>query len=406
MAGMIDVDDIRAAARRIAPHVPPTPAEASRRLSELAGCEIFLKLENQHHTGSFKERGACNKLSLLTADEAARGVVAMSAGNHAQATAYHATRLGVRATVVMPRGTPFTKVERTEALGAVVALEGDNLSEAQAYAEMLAARDGATFVHPYDDPAVVAGQGAATLEFLEQCPDLDDLVVPVGGGGLAAGAAVVARALKPSLRLTGAQTAAYPSMERFLAGRPADCNGVTLAEGIAVKRPGRLTAAILGPVVDSIALLTENRLEQAVFMLATVQKLVAEGAGAAGLAAVLSDPERYRGRKVGLIVSGGNIDPRLLAQVLMRGLVSEGRIVRLRIGLTDQPGALAQATALLGRCGANIVEIYHQRLFHDVPVKMAEIDAIVETRDRRHVDGVLAALRDAGFTAQLMADVS
>lgn len=403
---MITIDDIRAAAARMAPHVPPSPAELSRRLSDVAGCRLYLKLENQHHTGSFKERGAFNKLTALSADEAARGVVAMSAGNHAQAVAYHAGRLGIKATVVMPRGTPFTKVERTEALGAAVALEGDNLSEAKAHADMLAARDGLTFVHPYDDDAVMAGQGVAGLEFVEQFPELDDLVVPIGGGGLMAGCAVAARGLNPAIRLTGVQTAAYPSMKQFLAGEPVVCGGVTLAEGIAVKQPGERTAAVIGRYVDAIVVVDETRLEQAVFALATVQKLVVEGAGAAGLAAVLADPERYRGRKVGVVISGGNIDPRLLAQVLMRGLVAEGRIVRLRVGLTDQPGALAQVTTLLGRGGANIVEIYHQRLFHDVPVKMAEIDAIVETRDRRHVQQIIAALAEAGFPADLMADVS
>lgn len=403
---MTSIDDIRAAAERMTSRVPPTPAEHSRRLSELAGCEVFLKLENQHHTGSFKERGAFNKLASLSAAESRRGVVAMSAGNHAQAVAYHAGRLGIAATIVMPRDTPFTKVERTESLGGKVALEGENLSEAQAFAEMLAVRDGLTFVHPYDDPAIIAGQGVAALEFLQQFPELDDLVVPVGGGGLMAGSAVAAKALKPAIRLTGAESAAYPSMKQLLAGEPIACGGVTLAEGVAVKSPGVLTAAIIRRLVDAVVAVDETQLEQAVFTLATVQKLVAEGAGAAGLAAVLASPERYVGRKVGLIISGGNIDPRLLAQVLMRGLVAEGRIVRLRVGLTDQPGALAQVATLLGRSGANIVEIYHQRLFHDVPVKMAEIDVIVETRDRRHVGQIIAALADAGFSADLMADVS
>jgi threonine dehydratase len=403
---MICFDDIQAAAERIAPHAPPTPAEHSRRLSGLAGCEIYLKLENQQHTGSFKERGAINKLALLTPEEARRGVVAMSAGNHAQAVAYHAARTGVAAVVVMPRGTPFTKIERTESLGGKVLLEGDNLAEAQTFAESLAARDGLTFVHPYDDPAIIAGQGTTALEFLRQFPDLDDLVVPIGGGGLTAGCAVAAQTLTPNLRLTGVETAAYPSMKQLLAGEAITCGGVTLAEGIAVKNPGALTAAILKDRLDHIALLGESRLEQAVFMLATVQKLVAEGAGAAGLAAVLADPERWRGRKVGLIVSGGNIDARLMAQVLMRGLVADGRIVRLRIALDDRPGALAKVTALLGAGGADIVEIYHQRLFHDVPVKMAEIDVIIETRDRRHVQHIIDTLSAAGFAADLMADVS
>jgi len=406
MTSTVTADDVHAAARRLAGRIARTPAEAAPRLSELAGCQVFLKLENQHHTGSFKERGALNKLLSLSEAERRSGVVAMSAGNHAQAVACHAARLGIAATIVMPRFTPFTKVERTESFGARVVLEGETLSDAEDYAHSLAEREGLVFVHPYDDPLIAAGQGTATLEFLEQVPDLDVLVVPVGGGGLIAGAAVIAKALRPDIQVVGVECALYPSMRQALHGEPIACSGVTIAEGIAVKAPGKLTSALVAQHVDDILLASEEALEGAVFRMVTVQKLVVEGAGAAVLAAVLADPARFQGKRVGLLVSGGNIDARLLAQILMRGLVLEGRIVRLRIALTDAPGALARATAILGEAGANIVEVYHQRLFHDVPVKMAEIDVIVETRDRTHVQAIIARLSAAGFPTELMVDVS
>lgn len=399
-------EDVKAAARRLSGRLAVTPAEASPRLSELAGCSVFLKLENQHHTGSFKERGALNKLLCLEPGERTAGVIAMSAGNHAQAVACHAQALGIRATIVMPAWTPFTKVERTESFGATVLLEGETLSDAEAFAHDLARREGLTFVHPYDDPLVVAGQGTAALEFLDAVPDLDTLVVPVGGGGLIAGAAVSGRERRPELRVVGAECALYPSMKQTLAGQPVHCGGATIAEGIAVKAPGAVTMEIARRLVDDIVLLDEPALERGVYALATAQKLVAEGAGAAGLAAVLAEPARFAGQRVGIIVTGGNIDPRILSQVLMRGLVREGRIVRLRIGLTDQPGALAKVARLLGEAGANIVEVHHQRLFQDVPVKMAEIDVILETRDHRHVEQVIVRLGAADFPAELMTEVS
>ncbi|HYD31549.1 MAG TPA: threonine ammonia-lyase [Azospirillaceae bacterium] len=402
----ITVDDIRAARGALKGAIAVTPAEPAPRLSELAGCELFLKLENQQHTGSFKERGALNKLKSLTADEARGGVIAMSAGNHAQAVAYHARRLGIRATIVMPGFTPFTKVERTESYGARVELHGDTLSDAHEYAQKLAKNQGLTFVHPYDDPLVIAGQGTAALEFLESCPDLDMLVVPIGGGGLIAGMAVAAKAVSPRLQVIGVEAEMYPSVKQALAGQPIVCSGATVAEGIAVKAPGKLTLPLIRDLVDDIVLCPESMLEQAVYHMVTTQKLVAEGAGAASLAAVLAQPERFRGRKVGLIVCGGNIDARILAQVLMRGLVREGRLVRLRIGITDAPGALAKVAGLLGASGANIVEVHHQRLFHDVPVKMADVDVVLETRDRPHVEAILARLTAAGFPAELMTDVS
>ncbi|PWC53258.1 threonine ammonia-lyase [Azospirillum sp. TSO22-1] len=398
--------DVQAAAARLFGRIAATPAEAAPRLSELAGCEVFLKLENQQHTGSFKERGALNKLLSLSEAERAAGVIAMSAGNHAQAVACHAARLGIKATIVMPSFTPFTKVERTESYGARVVLEGETLSDAAAFAQEMAAREGLVFVHPYDDAHVIAGQGTVALEFLEQVPDLDALVVPVGGGGLIAGMAVAAKAVKPDIRVIGVECALYPSMRQAVRGEPIVCSGVTIAEGIAVKAPGGLTKALVEQHVEDILLASEEALESAVFRMVTVQKLVAEGAGAAALAAVLAEPGRFQGKRVGLVVSGGNIDARLLAQVLMRGLVLEGRIVRLRIALTDAPGALAKATRILGEAGANIVEVYHQRLFHDVPVKMAEIDVILETRDRTHVQAIVDRLAAGGFPTELMVDVS
>ncbi|HEY0837903.1 MAG TPA: threonine ammonia-lyase [Azospirillum sp.] len=404
--GTVTLDDVRAAAGRLKGRIARTPAEPAPRLSEMAGCTVFLKLENQHLTGSFKERGALNKLLSLTEAERTAGVVAMSAGNHAQAVACHAQRLGIAATIVMPCFTPFTKVERTESFGARVVLEGETLSEAAAFALELAEREGLCFVHPYDDPLVAAGQGTAGLEFLDAVPDLDALVVPIGGGGLIAGVAAAAKALKPGIRVIGVECAMYPSMRQALHGQPISCGGVTIAEGIAVKAPGSLTLEMVRRHVDDILLVGEEALEAAVYRMVTVQKLVAEGAGAAALAAVMTEPDRFRGQRVGLLVSGGNIDARLLAQVLMRGLVVEGRVVRLRIGLTDAPGALAKTTRILGEAGANIVEIYHQRLFHDVPVKMAEIDVILETRDRLHVQQIVDKLTAAGFPTELMVDVS
>lgn len=401
----ITLEDVRAAAARIAGHLPRTPTVEAPRLGDMAGCRLHVKLENQHATSSFKERGALNKLLSLGEAERRAGVIAMSAGNHAQAVACHATRLGIRSTIVMPGFTPFTKVERTENLGATVELHGETLSEAAAFAHDLAARDGLTFVHPYDDPLVAAGQGTAALELLEDVPDLDVLVIPIGGGGLIAGMATAAKALRPDLEIVGVQCSLYPAVRQALAGQPITCGGATVAEGIAVKAPGALTLPIIRALVDDVVEVGEARLEEAVYRLATVQKQVAEGAGAAALAAVLEEPERYRGRKVGIVLSGGNIDSRIMAQVLMRGLVYEGRIVRLRIGITDAPGALARVTRLLGEAGANIVEVHHQRLFHNVPVKMAEVDVVLETRNQTHVDSLIARMKDAGYPTTLMVEV-
>jgi threonine dehydratase len=402
----ITLEDIRQAAASIRGELTPTPAVPAPRLSEQAGCALHLKLETLHHTGSFKERGALNKLKSLPDGAAGAGVVAMSAGNHAQGVAYHARRLGIPARIVMPAATPFTKAERTEAYGATVILHGESLSEAEAFAHELAERESLTFIHPYDDPLVIAGQGTCGLEFMEAVPDLDVLVVPIGGGGLIAGVAVAAKALKPGIEVVGVEAELYPSMRQVIAGEPVTCHGTTVAEGIAVKSPGVLTRAIVEELVDDIVLVGEAQLERAIYTLMTEQKVVAEGAGAAGLAAILCDPGRFAGKSVGTILCGGNIDARVLASILMRGLVRDRRLVRLRIAITDAPGTLARVTRLIGDMGGNIVEVYHQRLFHDVPVKMADVDVVVETRNPRHVEQIMAKLAGSGFPSEVLSDVS
>jgi threonine dehydratase len=400
----VTIDDIRRAERAIAGEVVRTPLLRAASLSEIAGCEVFLKLETQQATGSFKERGALNKLMTLDAAERRTGVVAMSAGNHAQGVAYHARRLGIPATIVMPTGTPFTKIDRTEALGARVVLRGDNLVDARRAADALVNERGLVPVHPYDDPAVIAGQGTMALEMLADQPELDTLLVPIGGGGLISGIAVAARCLSPQIEIIGVQSALYPSMYRMLQGidpgLPSE--GTTLAEGIAVKEPGQLTRRIVAALVGAVRLVTERQIEAAIELLIERQKLVVEGAGAVGLAALLAEPERFRGCRVGIVLTGGNIDARLLASLLMRGLVRGGRLVRLRAELPDLPGVLSRVAGIIGGLGANIVEVHHQRLFHDSSVKRAELDLVVETQNRRHVGAIIDALVAAGFPTRLL----
>ncbi len=395
---------VRDAATAIAGAIARSPVVASPALSELAGTEIHLKLETLHRTGSFKERGALAKLLTLGASQRCAGVVAMSAGNHAQGVAYHARRLGIPATIVMPEGTPFIKIDRTEALGAAVVLKGDSLAAAREAADTIAREHGLVLIHPYDDADVIAGQGTIGLEFLADRPDLDMLVVPIGGGGLVSGIAIAAKALKPDIEILGVQSTLYPSMYRLLRGvdpgPPAAA--VTLAEGIAVKEPGGLTRQIVKALVSEIRLVDEIMLEDAVETLLERQKLVVEGAGAAGVAAVLAAPERFRDRRVGIVITGGNMDSRLLASILMRGLVREGRLVRLRCELPDIPGALSRLSGVVGEHAGNIVEVHHQRLFHDTSVKRAELDVVVETQNRRHVEVLIAALVAAGFPTQLL----
>ncbi|MGH7039753.1 MAG: threonine ammonia-lyase [Stellaceae bacterium] len=401
----VTLTDIQAAAKAIAGAVARTPTVPAPALSALSGAEVYLKLETLHRTGSFKERGALNKLLTLGADERRAGVVAMSAGNHAQGVAYHATRLGIPATIVMPEGTPFTKIDRTEAFGARVVLKGESLAAARAAADGLAREQGLILVHPYDDPAIIAGQGTIAVELIEDCPDLDTLVVPIGGGGLVSGIAIAAKALSPRIAVIGAQAALYPAMERLFHGAEPGppLAAATIAEGIAVKEPGRLTRRIVKALLADIRLVDEGMLESAIEFLIEDEKLIAEGAGAAGVAALLAAPDRFRGRRVGIVLTGANIDSRLLASILMRGLVRSGRLVSLRSELPDVPGALSRLSKVIGQAGANIVEVHHQRLFQDLPVKRAELDIVVETQSRRHVEALVAALVAAGFPTRLPA---
>ena len=394
--------DVHAARAAIAGHVVRTPCLLSRTLSEITGAQVWLKFENLQFTAAFKERGALNKLRTLDAEQRKRGVIAMSAGNHAQGVAYNANRLGIPATIVMPKFTPIVKVQQTESHGATVILHGDKLEEAAAHAQDLAEKRGLTFVHPFDDPYVIAGQGTIALEMLEDAPEIDTLVVPIGGGGLIAGMAVAAKSVNPEIEIVGVQAELYPSMYAKLKGETAVCDGDSLAEGIAVKYPGELTYQIVKELADEVLLVGERDLEHAVSMLLNIEKTVAEGAGAAGLAALLAHPSRFKGRKVGLVLCGGNIDTRLLANVLLRDLAREGRIARLRIRLKDRPGQLFGVARIFDQQQVNIIEVYHQRVFTNLPAKGLVTDIECETRDRAHLDRLVEALRAAGYEVRLI----
>ncbi len=394
------LEDVEQAAERIADAIVRTPCNISRTLSQLIGAEIVVKFENLQFTGSFKERGALNKLLSLDDREKRTGVIAMSAGNHAQGVAYHARRLGIPATIVMPRFTPNVKVGHTRDLGAKVILVGDSLSEADSHARQLAERDGPIFLHPYDDPLVIAGQGTVALEMLQDHPDLDTLIVPVGGGGLISGCALAAKALKPGLEVVGVQTELYPAMLQAVHGQPIVCGGHTIAEGIAVKRPGERTQAIVRALVDELLPVPEDAIERAIVLFLEIEKTVAEGAGAAGLAALLARPERFRERKIGLVLSGGNIDARLLASVIMRGMVRDGRVIRLRLDITDVPGQLARVTQLVAEHEGNVIDVAHHRMLLGLPAKSADLDLLLETRGRDHGREIVSALRNAGFAVR------
>jgi threonine dehydratase len=402
----ITLDDIRMAAQAIAGSVVETPCIKSQTLSEIAGCELFLKLESLQYTASFKDRGALNRMIALTPEERERGVIAASAGNHAQAVAYHARRLGAPATIVMPKATPFVKIRNTEMLGAEVVLEGASFEDAFAHANALAAKEGLTFIHPYDDERVIAGQGTVALEMLDAVPDLEALVVPVGGGGLIAGMASAAKAIAPDIEIYGVEAALYPAVREALAGRPNTAQGFTIAEGIAVKTPGKHTLPVIAELVEDMLLVSEGDLEYAVHLIAEIEKLVAEGAGAASLAAVLAHGPIFAGKRVGIVVSGGNIDSRLLASVLMRGLVRDGKMVRLRVEVSDLPGSLARVTSLIARLGGNIIEVEHQRWFQDVPVRLTEIDFLVETMDREATRRLLAGLEAEGLAVRRLSSTA
>ena len=402
----IGLAEIQAAAAALDGQVVRTPCLPSARLSEVLGAEITLKLETLQHSSSFKDRGALVKLLSLTPEERARGVIAMSAGNHAQGVAYHATRLGIPAIIVMPRLTPFVKVEKTTQFGAKVVLEGDSVDEAADYAHKLAAARDLVFIHPYDDPAIIAGQGTIGLEILADVPELEVLVVPIGGGGLIAGVATAVKAQQPAIEIVGVQAAACPSMHRKRAGLPEAPLRPTIAEGIAVRRPGELTLPIIRALVGDILLVEEDAIEAAILTLLEVEKLVVEGAGAAGLAAVMTERARFAGRRVGLILCGGNIDLRLLSVVILRGLVHSKRLIALQVGMPDAPGNLAKAAALIGEAGGNILEVEHQRAFSPLSIKSTGVNFILETRNAAHATEVITGLRAAGFEVRVLEGAS
>jgi threonine dehydratase len=395
----VTIDDIRAAARAIQGAVERTPMRHSDTLSRMTGAEIHLKFENLQYTASFKERGALNKLLSLNEDQRKRGVTAMSAGNHAQGVAYHAGRLGIPAVIVMPLGTPFTKVKHTKDFGARVILEGATLTESYARALSVARDEGLTFVHPYDDPMIIAGQGTVALEMLADAEEpLDTLVVPIGGGGLISGIAIAAKAINPAIQIYGVQTRAYPSMYDEVKRANLPSAGQTIAEGIAVKDPGKITREIIRNLVHDILLVDEAQIEEALAALLEIEKTVVEGAAAAAFAAVLENKQLFHGRKVGIVLSGGNIDMRLLSNVILRDLSREGRLMSLEIAIEDRPGLLARIATLVGDAGGNILEVSHNRMMTDMPVKSATLGMVVEARDSAHADEIRAALTEAGFT--------
>lgn len=397
----VTFDDILAARDRIAGQVDRTPVRHSRRLSQLTGAEVWIKFDNLHFTGSFKERGALNRLLQLTPDERKRGVVAASAGNHAQALAYHGARLGVPVTIVMPEGTPFVKVDGTRAHGAAVVIKGLDFSGSTEEAHRLRDEKGYVFVSAFDDEGIIAGQGVCGLEFMEDAPDLDVLIIPIGGGGLIAGSAIAAKALKPSIRIFGVEAAMYPSFTARRAGLPPKCSGQTIAEGIAIKAVGEIPFALVDPLIEEVLVVQEADFERGVSYLATMERTVAEGAGAGGLAAMLAYPDKFKGLKVGLELTGGNIDARMLAVVLNRELVREKRLIVYRILGDDRPGMLSKMSAVIGGLGGNIIDVVHNRLALDVPAKGAEFDIMVETRGEAHAEEIRLGLEGAGFALRM-----
>lgn len=394
-------EDIREAQQRIAGQVDRTPVRYSRRLSQLTGVDIWIKFDNLHFTGSFKERGALNRLLQLTPEERKRGVVAASAGNHAQALAYHGGRLGVPVTIVMPEGTPFVKVDGTRAHGANVVIHGLDFSASTEEAHRLRDEKGFIFVSAFDDEGIVAGQGVCGLEFVEDVPELDALIIPIGGGGLIAGSAIAAKGLNPDIKIFGVEAARYPSFTARRAGKPPVCTGQTIAEGIAIKAVGDIPFALADPLIDEVFVCEEADFEKGVALLATLEKTVAEGAGVGGLAAILANPERFKGMKIGIELTGGNIDARMLAVVLNREMVREKRLIVYRILGDDRPGMLSAMAAVIGGLGGNIIDVVHNRLALDVPAKGAEFDIMVETRDARHAEDIGQALKDKGYELRM-----
>ena len=397
---MIQLQQVKDAAVRLHGQILETPCVASRTLSDITGAQVFLKFENLQFTASFKERGACNKLAQLPTQ--CNGVIAMSAGNHAQGVAYHAQRLGLRAVIVMPRFTPGVKVERTRGFGAEIVLHGDTLDEARTHALQLAQQEQLTFVHPYDDADVVAGQGTVALEMLQEVADLDTLIVAIGGGGLIAGMATAAKAIKPGIEIVGVQASRFPATFNAIKGTHHPQGSNSIAEGIAVGTPGTITLEIISRLVDDLLLVDEGDIEQSIVMLLEVEKTLVEGAGAAGLAALLKYPERFKGKRVGLVLCGGNIDPLLLAAIIERGMVRAGRLARIRVSARDVPGSLATITAMVAQAGANIDEVHHQRAFTNLAAQNVEIELVIQTRSRQHIADVLAELTQAGLEAQMV----
>ncbi len=393
----VSVDDVLAARLRIAGSVVHTPTLISQTLSNMLGCRVYLKFENLQFTAAYKERGALNRLLTLDEESRSKGVIAASAGNHAQGLAYHGKRLGVPVTIVMPTTTPTVKVMQTQSHGATVVQHGEKFDDAYAHARLMEVEQGLTFVHPFDEPEIIAGQGTVALEMLEDAPDIDTLVIPIGGGGLISGIGTAARAMKPDIRIVGVQAELYPSMYDHIKGADLACDGDTLAEGIAVKQPGELTRRIVERLVDDVLLVSERRLEEAVSLMLQIEKTVVEGAGAAGLAALISYPEQFAGRSVGLVLTGGNIDTRLLANVLLRDLARSGRLARLRIILQDRPGALFHVARIFDQEAVNILELSHQRIFTNLPAKGLSLDVECETRDRDHLLRLITALQAAGY---------
>lgn len=400
---MIDLASIESARRQLAGQIVKTPFSMSRTLSDILGAEVWLKFENLQFTASFKERGAYTRMMALTDEERAQGVIAVSAGNHAQGVAYHAQRMGVPAVIVMPRFAPAVKVANTRRFGAEVVLSGDSFDDAKEHGFQLAAQRRLVMIHPYDDAAIIAGQGTVALEMLEDQPELDTLVVPLGGGGLISGMAVAAKALRPAIEIVGVQTERFPSMYAALKNEPMVPGVSTIAEGIAVKSPGVITESIVRRLVDRIELVSESDIEHAIVMLLEIEKTVVEGAGAAGLATLLRAHDQgrhgYRGKRIGLVLSGGNIDPLMLGELIERGMVRAGRLARIRVDLRDLPGALAHATSLIGQAQANITEVHHQRAFSALPAQNVEVDFVLQTRGPAHIEEVIAVLNAAGFAS-------
>jgi threonine dehydratase len=400
MSELLTLADVRAAHDRIRDAIVATPTLHSKTLSQLTGANIYLKFENLQFTAAYKERGALNALLLMPEEARSRGVIAASAGNHAQGLSYHGTRLGVPVTIVMPKTTPTVKVMQTEAVGGKVVLEGEKFDDAYKHARLLEKELGLTFVHPFDDPKVAAGQGTVALEMLQEIPEIDSLVVPIGGGGLLSGMGTAARGINPAIELVGVQAELYPSMYALLNNKQMPCEGDTLAEGIAVKVPGEFTSKVIRDIVDDVVLVSEPELETAVSLLLQIEKTVVEGGGAAGLAAVMANPEKFKGKNVGIVLSGGNIDTRLLANVLLRDLARSGRLARLRITLQDRPGALYKVMKLFNEHNINIIEIYHQRIFTTLPAKGLITDIECEARDAEQLQGLVDSLKHAGYKVE------